>query len=228
MTLIRSLLFALIFYVGSVPLVVIAALAGLGGEESVIAASRTWARYHYFCVRHILGIRIVVDGVFPTGACIIAIKHESMLEAVDTLRLIERPAVVFKAELLKIPLWGAVARRHGVIPVAREAGSAALRAMLKAAKAAVATNRPIVIFPEGTRVPPGQCPALRPGFAGLYKSVGLPVYPVALDSGHVWPRRRFLKHAGTVHVKVLEPIPPGLARPDIENRVHDAINRLNQ
>ena len=224
----RSLLFALIFYIGSVPLVLIAAFAAIGGEESVMAASRTWARYHYFCVRHILGIRIVVDGVFPTGQCIIAIKHESMLEAVDTLRLISRPAVVFKAELLKIPLWGAVARRHGVIPVARDAGSAALRAMLKAAKAAVARNRPIVIFPEGTRVTPGQSPALRPGFAGLYKAVGLPVYPVAIDSGHLWPRRKFLKHAGTVHVRVFDPIPPGLGRADIEGRVHHAINAFNQ
>ena len=228
MTLLRSILFALVFYIGSIPLVIIAAIAALGGEESVMTASRTWARYHYFCVRHILGIRIVVEGTFPTGACVIAMKHESMLEAVDTLRLIERPAVVFKAELLRIPVWGAVARHHGVIPVAREAGSAALREMLKAAKAAVAADRPIVIFPEGTRVPPGQRPALRSGFAGLYKAVGLPVYPVAIASGRLWPRRKFLKHAGRVNVTVLDPIPPGLPRADIEARVHDAINRLNQ
>ena len=228
MTMLRSFLFAVIFYIGSVPLVVIAALWSLAGEEQVVAASRVWAQYHYFCVRHILGIRIVVEGAFPTGKCVIAIKHESMLEAIDTLRLIHRPAVVFKAELIRIPLWGAVARRHGVIPVAREAGPAALRAMLKAARAAVAAARPIVIFPEGTRVAPGETPPLRPGFAGLYKAVGLPVYPVALDTGRLWPRRKFCKYSGIVHVSVGEPIPPGLSRPEIEARVHDAINAFNQ
>jgi 1-acyl-sn-glycerol-3-phosphate acyltransferase len=90
---------------------------------------------------------------------------------------------VLKRELADLPGWGAVARAYGVIPVDRDGGAAALRRMLSAAKAAVAAGRPILIFPEGTRVPPGQQPALQPGFAGLYKSLGIPVVPVALDSG---------------------------------------------
>jgi 1-acyl-sn-glycerol-3-phosphate acyltransferase len=225
-TIARSLLFTIIFYLGSVPLVSAAALSAIFGTPALITMSRLWARYHYLCVRWLLGIRVVVEGEFPTTG-IIAIKHESMLETVETLRLIDRPAVVFKAELIRIPIWGWVARRHGVIPVSREAGSAALRLMLKAARDAVAQGRPVVIFPEGTRVTPGACPALRPGIAGLYKALALPVTPVALNSGHLWPRQSFLKKSGTVTMRVGAAIPPGLGRDEIEARIHAAINSLN-
>ena len=227
MTLVRSILFTIIFYLGSVPVVIAAGLGALFGQEAVIAGSRRWAQYHYFCVRWLLGIRVEVEGRFPTGACIIAMKHESMLEAVEILRLIDRPATVFKAELIRIPVWGWVARRHGVIPISREAGSAALRMMLKAAREAAAADRPIVIFPEGTRVMPGERPALRPGIAGLYKTLSLPVYPVALNTGRLWPRGGFSKHAGVVTMRVGEPIPAGLSREEIEVRIHAAINVLN-
>ncbi len=228
MTFIRSILFTIIFYIGSIPVVIAAGLGALFGQEAVIAGSRRWAQYHYWCVRWILGIRVVVDGKFPTGACIIAMKHESMLEAIEILRLIERPATVFKAELIRIPVWGWVARRHGVIPISREAGSAALRMMLKAAREAAAADRPIVIFPEGTRVTPGDCPDLRSGIAGLYKTLGLPVYPVALSTGRLWPKGTILRRAGVVTMRVGQPIPPGLSREEIETRIHAAINVLNQ
>ncbi len=227
MTFCRSLLFNIIFYIGGAPLVIGAAVAACFGQEQAISAGRLWARFHYWCVRWLLGIRVVVEGSFPTGACLIAIKHEAMLETIEILRLIDRPATVFKAELLNIPVWGWVARRHGVIPIAREAGASALRAMLTAARAAVAANRPIVIFPEGTRVAPGEQPALRSGIAGLYKTLGLPVYPVALRTGQLWPKRKFMKRAGVVTIRVGAPIPPGLPRNEIEARIHAAINVLN-
>jgi 1-acyl-sn-glycerol-3-phosphate acyltransferase len=228
MTFVRSVLFTLVFYLGSIPVVIAAGLGALFGQEAVIAGSRRWAQYHYWCVRWILGIRVVVEGRFPTGACIIAMKHESMLEAIEILRLIDRPATVFKAELIRIPVWGWVARRHGVIPISREAGSAALRMMLKAAREAAAADRPIVIFPEGTRVSPGERPDLRPGIAGLYKTLGLPVYPVALNTGRLWPKGKFLRYSGIVTMRVGDPIPPGLPREEIESRIHAGINTLNQ
>ncbi|CAN5220544.1 lysophospholipid acyltransferase family protein [soil metagenome] len=224
---VRSVLFNLVFYIGSIPLVIIAASSILFGQNAVIVTSRIWSLYHWFCVRWLLGIRVIVQGEFPKNAAIIAIKHESMLETIEVLHLIDRPAVVAKAELLNVPVWGYAAQRHGVIPVARETGSAALRRMLKAAREAVAQNRPIVIFPEGTRVAPGEQPPLRAGIAGLYKTLGLPVIPVALNSGTLWPKRKFVKHSGTVTFRIGEPILPGLGREEIEARIHTAINVLN-
>jgi 1-acyl-sn-glycerol-3-phosphate acyltransferase len=130
-----------------------------------------------------------------------------------------------KKELADIPLFGFMTRRYGVIPVERSAGAKALRTLVAEGQAAVATGRPVIIFPEGTRVRPGERPPLRSGFAGLYRALGLPVVPVAVDSGRLWGRG-LVHHGGTVTFKVGETLPPGLKRDDIERRVHAAINAL--
>jgi 1-acyl-sn-glycerol-3-phosphate acyltransferase len=114
-----------------------------------------------------------------------------------------------------------------VIPVARETGATALRRMLKAGRAAIAEARPVIIFPEGTRVQHGEMAPLRPGVAGLYKALDLPVVPVALDSGRLWQRRSFVKYAGIVTFRVGETIPTGLTREEVEARIHAGINALN-
>jgi 1-acyl-sn-glycerol-3-phosphate acyltransferase len=131
-----------------------------------------------------------------------------------------------KRELSHMPLFGWVTRKYGVIGVDRDAGAKALREMMVKGKEAAADGRPVIIFPEGTRVPFGEAPELRPGFAGLYRVLGLPVIPIAHDSGKIWPRG-FVKRSGVIRFKVGEIIPPGLKREEIEARVHAAINALN-
>jgi 1-acyl-sn-glycerol-3-phosphate acyltransferase len=130
-----------------------------------------------------------------------------------------------KRELADMPLFGWITRRYGVIAVDRAAGAKALRAMLAEARQAAETGRPIAIFPEGTRVRPGETPPLRPGFSGLYRALGLPVVPIAVDSGRLWGRG-VLKKPGTVHFQIAEVIPTGLGREEIEARVHAGINLL--
>jgi len=132
-----------------------------------------------------------------------------------------------KQELADIPVWGWAARRYGVIVVDREASAGALRRMLREAKVALDAGRSIVIFPEGTRVAPGEQPPLKAGFAGLYQMLKLPVVPVALDSGTVWPRRG-PKRPGVVTIRFGEAIPPGLPRKEAEALVHAAINALEE
>jgi 1-acyl-sn-glycerol-3-phosphate acyltransferase len=107
----------------------------------------------------------------------------------------------------------------------RGAGAKGLRAMLAQAQGFVGGGRPLAIFPEGTRIPHGARPPLRSGFAGLYKLLGLPVVPVAIDSGPTY--HRWWKRRGTITVRFGETIPPGLPREEIEGRVHAAINVLN-
>jgi 1-acyl-sn-glycerol-3-phosphate acyltransferase len=196
------------------------------GREGLMQVTLMWARYHRLCARLFLGIRSVVEGPRPQGAVIVAAKHQSMFETIEMLLLLDRPAVVMKRELADIPGWGWVARQSGVIPVDREGGAASLRRMLRAGRDAIALGRPIAIFPEGTRVLPGQQPPLQAGFAGLYRSLGVPVVPAALDSGRLWPRDTFLKRPGIVTVRFGDPIPAGLSRSEIEARVHAAINLL--
>ena len=185
-----------------------------------------WADLHEWLSANLIGVRLRLDGEVPEGPYLIDVKHQSMYETIQMLRVVRTPVVVLKHELSAIPLFGWMTRRYGVIPVDREAGSKALRRMLAAAKKALADRRPVVIFPEGTRVPPGERPALRSGFAGLYRALGLPVVPIAVDSGRLWGRG-LVKQPGLVTFKVGEIIPPGLKRDEIEARVHAAINALN-
>ena len=226
MAALRSILFALLFYPGTLLYVLVILASTAVSERAVRYWVHAWALFHYWLVQHVLGIRFVWEGKIPDGPYLIAVKHQAMVEAVDTLRFARSPVVVMKRELSNMPLWGKAARAYGVIGVDREAGAAALREMLVEAKKAAAGGRPVIIFPEGTRVPVGEAPPLQSGFAGLYRVLGLPVVPVALDSGRVWPRS-FVKQSGTIRFKVGEIIPPGLKRDDIEARVHAAINALN-
>jgi 1-acyl-sn-glycerol-3-phosphate acyltransferase len=221
----RSLAYASIFY----PVTAILVFAGIAATLVGTAATRVvvhgWARFNHALARNLLGIRTEVRGTIPAGAVLIAVKHQSMYETLEVLRLADTPVVVIKRELSDIPLFGWLTRRYGVIPVDRGAGSKALRRMIAAGRDATAAGRPVIIFPEGTRVRSGETPPLGAGFAGLYRALGLPVVPVAVDSGRLWTRG-LLKRSGTIHFRIGETIPPGLKRDEIEARVHEAINAL--
>ena len=226
MAAVRSFLFALVFYSGTVPAVLLSFPISLFGTRAVRWWAHCWARYHRLCARVLLGVRTRIEGTPPRGACLVACKHQSMYETLEMILMLDEPATVLKRELSDIPLWGWVTRRYGVIPIDRKGGATALRGMMRAAEVAIAEGRPIVIFPEGTRVPPGETPPLQPGFAGLYRILKLPVVPVAVDSGRLWPKGKFVKRAGIVTMRFLDPIEPGLPRAEIEARVHAAINVL--
>ncbi|GAA4710182.1 1-acyl-sn-glycerol-3-phosphate acyltransferase [Sphingomonas lutea] len=226
MAVLRSLLFAALFYPGTLVYVAGCFVAGMLSEQALRDTVCAWSRFHGWLCRNVLGIHSRLEGEIPSGPYLIAVKHESMYETIEMVRLTEQPVVVMKRELTEMPFFGWATRNYGVIGVDRAAGAAALRNMLKAGKAALATGRPVLIFPEGTRVAHGEAPALGAGFAGLYRALGLPVVPIALDSGRLWGRG-LVKRPGTITIRVGETIPPGLERSAVEAAVHAAINRLN-
>ena len=227
MVIARSLLFALLFYPATLLFVLAGLAASLAGTGPARAVVHRWADVHQWLTRNLLGIRLTVEGRVPPGPQLIAVKHQAMYETIEMVRLAETPVIVIKRELADMPLFGWMTRRYGVIPVDRQAGAKALRAMVAEGRRAVAEQRPVLIYPEGTRVAPGETPPLRPGFAGLYRALGLPVVPVAVDSGRLWGRG-LVKHEGIVTFRVGEAIPPGLPREEVEARVHSAINVLEQ
>lgn len=223
----RRLSFKPVFYAGSVGFVLIAPLFALAGRKALIPHVRRWVCFHDWCCRALLGIGYRIDGELPREPVLVAMKHEAMYETLQSVMLLDRPAPVFKRELMKIPLWGRALRSYGGILVDRDAGPRALRTMVAEAKALVAEGRPILIFPEGTRVPHGEAPELKSGLAGLYRMLRLPVVPIACDSGLFLPKHG-PKRPGMVTFKVGETIPPGLPREEVEARVHAAINALNR
>lgn len=221
----RSLLFYLTFYLGSIFVVLASLVALLGDRQTFRRMVDRWALWHRWCARHLLGITIRIEGQLPDGPVFVAMKHESFFEAIDLAQILPFPGVFAKAELMRIPLWGLVGDRYGLVEVQRDQGAKALRHMMAAAKLITAEGRPLMIFPEGTRVPHGTRAPLQAGFAGIYKLLRLPVVAIAVDAGPLY--HRWIKQPGVVTYRISDPIPPGLPREEIEARVLDAINLLN-
>lgn len=222
---IRSLAFYLVFYGGTVLYVLAFWPVAMLGDRPARAVVRGWSKFHNRCARWLLGIRVVVQGEMPNDGVLVAMKHESFFEAIDVPALMDWPVPFPKVELARIPGWGRAAKRYGIVAVERDQGARALRKMVAEARAFAAQGRPLVIFPEGTRIPQGQRARLQSGFAGLYKLLNLPVVPVAVDSGRLYHRR--WKKPGTITMRVGERIAPGLPRAELEARVTEAINALN-
>lgn len=221
----RLALFNAAFFGGSVPIVLLAPPIAMAGTKALRWWVVFWTRYHRFCARWIMGIRVVATGTIPATPALYAGKHQAMFETFEMVALLDAPVIVLKKELAEIPVWGWTARRYGMIVVDREGSSGALRRMMRDAAAAAASGRSVVIFPEGTRVAPGEAPELKPGFVGLYRALGMPLIPVAIDSGVAWPKHG-PKHPGVIRFAFQPAIAPGLPRREVVPLVHAAINLL--
>jgi 1-acyl-sn-glycerol-3-phosphate acyltransferase len=227
MTWLRSALFNLFFFVFSASYAAVLLPLLVLPRRCLLEPIRLWAKLVIGALRLICGVRVRVTGRehLPAGGgpALIAAKHQSAFDTVVWLALLPDPAYVLKRELLDIPVWGWLARGTGMIAVDRLAGATAMRHLLRTGQAAAAEGRQMVIFPEGTRVPPGERRPYQPGVAALAAATGLPVVPVATDSGVFWGRRAFHKRPGTITVAVLPPLPAGLRRDALLQRLEDAI-----
>lgn len=225
MLIVRNILFYAVFYLISPMYIIGSVLVMYVSVPALRRFVRGWCNFHRWCLRVFVGIEIRTEGTPANEPVFYAIKHESFFEAIDAPALFDWPSPFAKRELFYIPGWGWAAKVYGCVPVDRGQGAKALRAMVSAARALSAQGRSLVIFPEGTRMKHGERGELRAGFAGLYKLIGLPVVPVAVNSGPLYHHR--LKRPGIVTYRFGEIIPPGLPRAEVERQVLDAINSLN-
>ncbi len=211
---VRSILFNVLFALWAFVPAVAFLWVLLGPRRYVFGAVRFWQSGFAWLARVVLGLdyKLVNEHYVPKGACIIAAKHESAFETCILNVLFGDPAIVLKKELTLVPVWGWYAKASGLIPIDRKAGVKALAIMMAAARRAKDAGRKIVIFPQGTRLLPGVRKPYKVGVAGLYQELGLPVVPMAVNSGLFWPKGAFLKKPGTVTLEFLPPIPAGLPR----------------
>ena len=228
----RSLLFNLLFYVTTALYVVLGSPLLFAPRSWAMAALANHAHFELFLLRHIVGLKLEVRGhdKLPRTACLVASKHQSAWETFALIPLFRDPALLMKRELFWIPFHGWFSKKFKMIPVDRDKGPAALRAMLRETRKRVVHGREIIIFPEGTRRPPGAPPDYKTGVVLLYEALGIPCVPVALNSGLFWPRRSLLRRPGTIVVEFLDPIPPGLPKSEFLLRLIESIetasNRL--
>src|SRR5712691_5690349 len=210
----RSLCFNVGWYAGTVTIALLGAPILLLPRRAVVAWAKFWIRFCLWWLRITVGLTHRLSGLenLPAGPVIIASKHQSSWETLAYTLLFSDAAIVLKRELLFIPVVGWAMARAGNIAVERGDGAAALRGLVRQAKAVIAEGRSILIFPEGTRVAVGDERPYHVGTAALYRQLGVPVVPVALNSGLFWGRRQWVKRPGMITMEVLPPIAPGLSR----------------
>jgi 1-acyl-sn-glycerol-3-phosphate acyltransferase len=221
----RAVWFNLVFYGANFVMSFGMVAALLLPRKGVVRAVYIWLGTVAWVEKHLGGIsyRVIGGENVPKGACIIASKHQSEWETFKLHLLLRDPAIVLKRELLSIPVIGWYMSRSGSIPIDRAGRTKTLSAMTEAARKAAAEGRPIVIFPEGTRSAPGESRPYKSGVAALYQELNLPIVPMALNSGLLWPKNAFIKKRGVVTVEFLPPIPPGLPREEMMQRLRDEL-----
>jgi 1-acyl-sn-glycerol-3-phosphate acyltransferase len=230
--LLRSLVFNLALYLFT-------AVEAIAGLPVLLLSRRTACRYGCAWAAAILRLCRATVGLswevrgrehLPAGPAIIAMKHQSAWDTFAVAALFPDPAIVLKQELMWIPFYGWYLRKSGMIGIDRQGGAGALRKLVAAAGRAVSQGRPIVIFPEGTRTAPGTRRPYQPGVAALYRQLGVPLVPVAVNSGLYWGRRSFMKRPGRIVVEILPPIAPGGERKAVmaalEEQIEAATSRL--
>ncbi|MEO0878748.1 MAG: lysophospholipid acyltransferase family protein [Pseudomonadota bacterium] len=210
----RSVLFWLFLFIATPLLALILSPALLlGGERTAFATARFWARLMLGALKLLCGVGYRIEGRehMPSGAAIVAANHQSMWETIVFYAILPRTVIPFKRELARNPVYGLWGRYAG-IPIDREGGPRALRALTDAAQAHLDAGRQLLIFPEGTRTPVGETQSFKPGVAAIYKATNAPCVPVAHNAGMHWLHPGPLKAPGDIVVRFLEPIEPGLDR----------------
>lgn len=234
MLVLRSLVFNILFYVNLALWLVFAAMpALLAPPRLLLRVTAAWAHSALWLMRVTVGTRYEITGRenIPRGGVMIAAKHQSFWETFVLMTVFDDPVFILKRELMWIPFFGWCLRKLRMIPVDRGAKSRALMAVMRRARVELGQNgRQLLIFPEGTRRPPGAPPDYKTGVMHLYHELGVPCVPVALNSGLYWPRRRFMRRPGVIRMEFLPAIPPGLPKTEflelLQERTEAASDRL--
>jgi 1-acyl-sn-glycerol-3-phosphate acyltransferase len=231
----RSLVFNIWFFGLTAFALMLSLPIMLAPRKASITLGRVWARLVLWGLRVFCDIHVELRGrtELLREPALVAIKHQSAWDTIYFYLVCPDPAYVMKVELMRIPIYGWLAAKQGMIRVDRKGGGPALKRMLDEAQTALVLRRQILIFPQGTRTKPGEPVATHPyhpGIAGLYAKLGVKCVPVALNSGVFWGKRSFVKRKGTILVEILEPLEPGLPRAafmrELEKRIETASARL--
>ncbi len=228
---IRSILFNILFYGVLTPAICIVMMPALIFPRG---ATR-WVAYTYQQIAHLIEKYVMnlhcdirgLEHLPPEGTpYLVAAKHQSAYETMKLMLLFKDPTIILKKELLSLPIFGWFLRRLEVIAIDRGNKEQAMSSLVEGARRMRDNGRPIVIFPQGTRVSVDATTAQKPykgGIIKLYNATNLPIIPVAMNSGLYWPRNSFWKKSGTVVIEILPPIPPGLPEKEVMAQIEQLI-----
>ena len=235
MQFIRSLIFNILLYVGLITIFILAIPTLFLPNKFTIFFGRLSAKYIVLLLRLILSTKVIFHGIEnlkKVDNYFVASAHQSMFETFALQIPLDGPIFILKKELLNIPLFGWYLRKIGAIAIIRETTTKEnLNFFDKVKERIEEGKRPLIIFPQGTRVKFGEKPSFKKGVGRIYKALDLPCIPVALNTGSVWPKNSFMKYPGDIHISFLEPIMSGkdseVFTKDIENQIYAEIRKFS-
>lgn len=219
---IRAFVFNVLFYLNLiVQMIFWTPFYFLSPRKASWFVPKFWARSCLWLMRVIVGTKVNITGTenLPAGSFILAPKHQSFWDVLAFFPYLDDPIYILKRELFWIPVFGWYMAKQRLIPVDRGRRGKALREVTARAREEMKDGRQLIIYPEGTRRPPGAEPAYKWGIAEIYRELGIPVVPVAHQAGLFWPRRKFGRFPGTIHARFLPAIPAGLDREEFMERL---------
>ena len=227
MQFLKSLIFNIFLYLGLVTIFILAIPTLILPDKFTLFFGRLAARYIILLLKIILNTKVVFHGLEnlkKVNDFFVASAHQSMFETFALQIPLDAPIFILKKELLKIPLFGQYLKKIGSIEIIRETTTKENLNFFDKIKYSIKEKkRPLLIFPQGTRVKINEQPPFKKGVARIYNSLNLPCIPVALNTGKVWPKNSFIKYSGDIHISFLEPIMPGKDKNDFVKELEDKI-----
>jgi 1-acyl-sn-glycerol-3-phosphate acyltransferase len=218
-----SILFIVQMYLAMAVLAVVFAPFAIFSRSAAYAAMFTYCRWVRFSARVLVGLRSEVRGSVPDYGAVVAAKHQSFFDIILIFGALPRPKFIMKRELIWAPILGQYALRIGCIPVDRGKRGQAIAKMKADVAAGAVADGQIIIYPQGTRVAPGDARPYKVGTGLLYEQLEQPCVPVAINVGLFWPKRSLLRKPGLAVVEFLPPIPPGLPVPEFMKALEKAV-----
>ena len=233
MQFIKSLIFNIFLYCGLILIFILAIPTLILPDKFTIFFGRMSAKYIVFILKLVLNTKVIFHGeenLKKVDRFFVASAHQSMFETFALQIPLDGPIFILKKELMNIPLFGWYLRKIGAIAIIRETTTKENLSFFDKVKNKLEDNkRPLLIFPQGTRVKLDECPPFKKGVGRIYNALNLPCIPVAVNTGKVWPKNSFMKHSGDIHISFLEPIMPGKEKDEfikeIENKIYDEIKK---
>ena len=231
----RNFLFSLLFFTGIIFISVVFLPSFFLPRKTVLIGGKLMGYWAGFCLRLVLSVKIFVKGkenIVNNEKFFIAASHQSMFETFYLQTIFNSPIFILKKELLLIPIFGWYLKKIGSISIKRnKVTKDNLGFIDDISKMIAESNRPLIIFPQGTRVLPDERPPFKKGVSRIYEQLNISCQPVAINSGYVWPKDGQKRADKTITISILKSIPSGLPKENfiqtLENNIYSELNLIN-
>ena len=235
MKMIRNWIFSIFFFTGIVFISLIFLPAFFLPQRVALFGGKLMGYWAVFCLKYFLSTKIILKGkenIITKEKFFISCSHQSMFETFYLQTIFNSPVFVLKNELLKIPIFGWYLKKIGSISISRNRTTKNNLSFFDNISQAVANSkRPLVIFPQGTRVLPEERPPFKKGASRIYEELKISCQPIAINSGHIWPKKGVKNCNKILTISILEPIKPGLSKGEfikiLETKIYSELNLLN-